>query len=42
MYTEKQDSFAFGMIMYEVLFGSKALHFNIKKYKEIYASRQIS
>lgn len=41
MFSEKQDVFAFGMIIYEVIFNCKPFNFNMKKCKEIYLNRHI-
>jgi hypothetical protein len=42
IFSEKQDAFALGIIMYEILFNCKPFNLNIQKYKEIYANRKIS
>lgn len=41
-YTEKQDAFAFGMIMYEVFFNCRPFNLSIQKYKEVYYEKKIS
>lgn len=42
IFSEKQDAFALGMIMYEALFDCKLFNYNIPKYKEVYAAKKIS
>lgn len=42
MFSEKQDSFAFGMIIYEAFFDSKMFNFNIQKYREVYSTKTVT
>ena len=42
MLTERQDVFALGMIIHEVIFKCKPFIFSPKKCKEVYLNRNIS
>lgn len=40
-FTPKQDVYAFGMIMYEVIFGTRMMQISPEKYRNIYVQREI-